>query len=86
MRQDFAAIANAGGGVFVDVTFTFTDEPAGNAKDKDKAREQGGAIASAATRRIVEHILVLSFGERFAREMRDFVRIFYEYKEAGLIK
>lgn len=86
MRQDFAAIAKAGGGVFVDVTFTFTDEPADKQKDKDKAREQGDAIASAATRRIVEHILVLSFGERFAREMRDFVRIFYEYKEAGLIK
>jgi hypothetical protein len=28
---------------------------------------------------------VLSFGERFAREMREFVRIFYEYGEAGVI-
>ena len=90
MREDFAAIAKAGGGVFVEVQFTFTDQPDPADKDKGrgkgKDRGKGEAIASAATRRIVEHILVLSFGERFAREMRDFVRIFYEYKEAGLIK
>lgn len=88
MREDFTAIARAGGGVFVEVTFTFRDEPAPAAKGKakDQERDRGGAIASAATRRIVEHILVLSFGQRFAREMRDFVRIFYEYKEAELIK
>jgi hypothetical protein len=90
MRQDFGAIAKAGGGVFVEVEFTFGDEAEAPAKDKDKAKtkeeDAGAAIASAATRRIVEHILVLSFGERFAREMREFVRIFYEYKEAGLIK
>ena len=43
-------------------------------------------VVDAATRKIVEHILVLSFGERFRVEMRDFVRIFYEYKQAGLIK
>ncbi len=90
MREDFAAIAKAGGGVFVDVTFTFTDaqpeKGADRKKEKERARERGDAIAGAATRRIVEHILVLSFGERFAREMGDFVRIYYEYKEAGLIK
>lgn len=94
MREDFTAIAKAGGGVFVEVEFTFGEEPdpADKDKDKDKGRskgkdrDRGEAIASAATRRIVEHILVLSFGERFAREMRDFVRIYYEYKEAGLIK
>lgn len=90
MREDFTAIAKAGGGVFVEVTFVFSDEPDPAEKDKSKAKaknsERGEAIASAATKRIVEHILVLSFGERFAREMRDFVRIFYEYKEAGLIK
>ncbi len=89
MRTDFTEIAKAGGGVFVEVEFTFTDQPPpekDKAKAKDKERDKGGSIASAATRRIVEHILVLSFGERFAREMRDFVRIFYEYKEAELIK
>jgi hypothetical protein len=88
MREDFTAIAKAGGGVFVEVEFTFTDEPPPAAKGKEKGKERdiGAVVASAATRRIVEHILVLSFGERFAVEMRDFVRIFYEYQEAGLIK
>ncbi len=90
MREDFTAIAKAGGGVFVEVEFTFSDEPdpadKGKGKGKGKDGDKGEAIASAATRRIVEHILVLSFGERFRREMGDFVRIFYEYKEAGLIK
>ncbi|MBL9077934.1 MAG: VWA domain-containing protein [Planctomycetes bacterium] len=87
MREDFQAIAKAGGGIFVDVTFTFTDEkPKDPPKGKGKDANKGGSIASSATRRIVEHILVLSFGERFAREMRDFARIFYEYKEAKLIK
>lgn len=93
MREDFRAIAKAGGGVFVDVTFTFTDQESaddkGKAKGKPKGKDErdpGATIADAATRRIVEHILVLSFGERFAREMRDFARIFYDYKEAKLIK
>lgn len=91
MREDFAEIAKAGGGVYVEVEFTFRDEPppASGKERKEKAKEQEKArdqVASGATRRIVEHILVLSFGEQFAVEMHDFVRIFYEYKEAGLIK
>jgi hypothetical protein len=94
MRDDFTAIAKAGGGIFAEVEFTFSDEPdpadkgkgKGKGTTKDKNRDKGSKIASAATRRIVEHILVLSFGERFAREMRDFVRIFYEYREAEWIK
>ena len=91
MRQDFAKIAEAGGGTFVDVTFTFTDEkPKEKEKSADKAQEKrkdaGKTIASAATRRIVEHILVLSFGEKHAQAMRDFVKIFYEYRDAELIK
>jgi hypothetical protein len=91
MREDFTAIAQAGGGVYVEVEFTFTDEPppASGKERKEKAKEQEKArdqVASGATRRIVEHILVLSFGEQFAAEMREFVRIFYDYKVAGLIK
>lgn len=88
MRDDFAKIAKAGGGVYVEVGFTFSDQP--EAKDKEKGRgkekDKIDPGASAATKRIVEHILVLSFGERFAREMRDFVRVFYEYKEGGFLK
>lgn len=91
MREDFTKIAEAGGGTFVEVQFTFTDEePKEKPKNKEKAKEQqrdaGRSIASAATRRIVEHILVLSFGERHAEAMRDFVRIYYEYRDAELIK
>lgn len=93
MREDFQALAKAGGGVFVEVKFTFSDEPPPRGKDKEKAKdkgspepEKGGGAVGAATRRIVEHILVLSFGERYAREMRDLVRIFYEYTEAGFLK
>lgn len=91
MREDFTQIAAAGGGTFVDVTFTFTDEqPKEKPKNKEKAKEQqrdaGRSIASAATRKIVEHILVLSFGEQHKEAMREFVRIFFEYKDADLIK
>ena len=91
MREEFTKIAAAGGGTFVDVTFTFSDEqPKEKPKDKDKAKEQqrdaGRSIAAAATRKIVEHILVLSFGEQHKEAMREFVRIFFEYKDAELIK
>jgi hypothetical protein len=60
--------------------------PPPTSKEKREAKKKGGGVASKATREIVEHILVLSFGERFKVEMEEFVRIFYEYKEAGLIK
>jgi hypothetical protein len=90
MREDFAAIAEAGGGVYVEVEFTFKDEAPVSGKErkeKEKAQEKArDATASAATRRIVEHILVLSFGERFTTEMREFVRIYYDHKNGGLIK
>lgn len=91
MREDFTKIAEAGGGTFVDVTFTFSDEqPKEKPKDKEKAKEQqrdaGRSIAATATRKIVEHILVLSFGEQHKEAMREFVRIFFEYKDAELIK
>ncbi len=91
MRDDFAKIAEAGGGTFAEVQFTFTDEkpqekPKDRAKEKEEQKDAARSIAASATRRIVEHILVLSFGDRFAREMRDFVRIFFEYKDADFIK
>lgn len=87
MRTDFQAIAKAGGGVFVEVTFQVTDGPGPvKSKEREQAQKKEDAVAAQATRRIVEHILVLSFGERFRREMHDFVRVFYEYKEAGFFK
>ena len=86
MRKNFQAIAKAGGGVFVEVTFEINDATPPTSKDRREAKESGGGVATQATRSIVEHILVLSFGERFKAEMKEFVRVFYAYKEAGLIK
>lgn len=86
MRIDFAAVAKAGGGVFVAVDFLFKMGPPPTSKDRKENQAKGNTTASAATRKIVEHILVLSFGERYAREMREFARVYYDYKAAELIK
>jgi hypothetical protein len=86
MRTDFEEIAKAGGGVFVEVEFEINSATPPSSKEKREAKKEGAGIASAATQSIVEHILVLSFGERFKREMTEFVRIFYAYKKAGMIK
>ena len=86
MRKAFKEIATAGGGVYVEVEFLIDGSPPPTSKEKREAKKKGGGVASKATRKIVEHILVLSFGERFKVEMEEFVRIFYAYKEAGMIK
>lgn len=86
MRKDFKEIAKAGGGVYVEVEFLVDGSPPPTSKEKREAKKKGGGVASEATRKIVEHILVLSFGQRFKVEMKEFVRIFYAYKEAGMIK
>ena len=86
MRADFGQVAEAGGGVFVEVDFLIDSLQPKTSKERRAEKEAGGGLADTATRKIVEHILVLSFGERFRVEMRDFVRIFYEYKQAGLIR
>ncbi len=88
MQQDFADIAKAGGGVYVKLQFNVKKGRAPRAaKKKVKGKKKGGnTVAATATQKIVEHILVLSFGSKFAREMRAFVRIFYAYKGAGMFK
>ncbi|MGC6486957.1 MAG: VWA domain-containing protein [Planctomycetota bacterium] len=86
MRADFQEVAKAGGGVFVDVEFVIDSLQPKTSKEKRAERDSGGGVVDEATQRIVEHILVLSFGERFRIEMRDFVRIFYDYKAAGWIR
>jgi hypothetical protein len=86
MRNDFKEIAKAGGGVFVDVVFEINDATPPTSKEKREANDHGGGAATKATRSIVEHILVLSFGERFKIEMKEFVRVFFAYKETGWIK
>jgi hypothetical protein len=90
MQQDFKDIAKAGGGVYVKLQFTFKrGRPSKEEKERaKKAKKEGqtGARAANATREVVEQILVLSFGKKFTREMRAFVRIFYDYKGAKLFK
>ncbi|MFT4516093.1 MAG: hypothetical protein ACI91B_004815 [Planctomycetota bacterium] len=86
MRKDFKEIAKAGGGVYVEVKFLIDGSPPPTSKEKREAKKKGGGVASDATQKIVEHILVLSFGQRFKKEMQEFVRIFYAYKQAGMIK
>lgn len=83
MRQDFGEVAKAGGGVFVEVDFTINSATPPTSKERREMREQRGGAADLATRKIVEHILVLSFGERYTKEMQEFVRIYYAYVEAG---
>ena len=79
-------LAVAGGGGFGEGECGIDSVQPKTSKERPAEREAGGGLADAATRKIVAHILVLSFGERFRVEMRDFVRIFYEYKQAGLIR
>lgn len=86
MRTDFQEVAEAGGGVFVEVEFVIDSLQPKTSKQKRADEKKDGGIVDAATRKIVEHILVLSFGERFRVEMRDFVQIFYAYKQAGWIR
>lgn len=86
MKEQFQAIAKAGGGVFVEVEFEITSATPPTSKERRETAGQRGSTAAKATRQIVEHILVLSFGERFAKDMHEFVRIYYEYKEAEWFK
>ena len=78
--------SKAGGGVYVEVEFLVDGSAPPTSKEKREAKKRGGGVAGEATQKIVEHILVLSFGERFKVEMKEFVRIFYAYKRAGMIK
>jgi len=83
---DFVEIAEAGGGVYVQILLEASRRRPASSKERERKRGQGNAQANEGTRRVVEHILVLSFGDRFKREMREFTRIYYEYKDAGLFK
>ena len=78
-QRAFREIAKAGGGAYGQINFA---RPGGGAGAVGRREATGGN----ATERIVEHILTLSFGARFRREMRAFVRIFYAYRKAGLFK
>ena len=81
-----SALAEAGGGVYVEGECLVDGSAPPTSKEKREAKKRGGGVAGEATQQIVEHILVLSFGERFKVEMKEFVRIFYAYKRAGMIK
>jgi len=76
MQKHFAAIADAGGGIYVELRFDVTVNKRGQVAptNADKGDQAG--------RKMVEHILVLSFGKRYVREMRALVKIYYDYKGA----
>lgn len=85
MQEDFAALAKIGHGVFLTLEWLVTN-------NKPLTKKQIAAIKPSdmpgvrATRRIVETLLRLSFGDRRQHEITDYMRVFYAYKDAGWIK
>ena len=79
----FREIAKAGGGAFAQIDLVM---PRGGVPRGRGAGGKFNAKNGDATERIVEHILTLSFGARFKREMRAFVKIFYAYRRARFFK
>ena len=65
-------------------TFKAIAEAGGGAYGRIDVRNKGADAE--ASRRILEHILVLSFGARWEREMKDFVEIFFRYRREGCFK
>ena len=80
MRETFQKIAEAGGGVFAEIVFDMEVDKKGQLAPKNSGKAGGAA------RQMVEHILALSFGQQFEREMRDFVKIYYDFKAAKFFK
>jgi hypothetical protein len=80
MQDAFRKIAKAGGGVYAEIAFDMMVNKKGQLLPKD-ANKGGGAA-----RQMVEHILALSFGLQFEREMRDFVKIYYDYQAVKFFK
>lgn len=77
--REFRAIAAAGGGAYAQIDFRRGGQ-IGPGRGKLEASN------ATVTESIVEHILTLSFGARFKREMRAFVKIFYTYRRASFFK
>jgi hypothetical protein len=80
MQEAFRKIAKAGGGVYAEIAFDMVVNKKGQLMPKD-ANKGGGAA-----KQMVEHILALSFGLQFEREMRDFVKIYYDYQAVKFFK
>lgn len=70
----FEEIAKAGGGAAVVLDMNATKKVDG--KVISKKRSAGEQIA--------EHVLLLSFGATYAAQLRVFVDVFFEYRQAGL--
>ena len=65
-------------------TFRAIAEAGGGAYGHIDVRNKG--IDAEASRRILEHILVISFGTRWEVEMKSFVEIFFRYRREGCFK
>ncbi len=92
MREQFTEIAQAGGGVYKEITYKVEAPPPlkGSKKDRKKAMEAANVVddlaAAATVKEIINHIMVLSFGTKYRNEMETFVQVYYDYKDAGFIR
>ena len=74
-KADFDEIAKAGGGTSVLLEIGETRAAPGA---KPGAGDDGGS----AVRKVVEHIMLLSFGQQHRAQLELFVRTFFEYRDA----
>jgi hypothetical protein len=74
----FRAIAKAGGGAYVQI-------PGGGRRGGRGPRGPRGHRGNP-SHRIVRQVLTLSFGERFKEQMRAFVDIYFQYREAKVFR
>jgi len=71
-RDAFAQIAEAGGGESVSLEVA------------RRSKGEGGEVDGDAVRRIIERIMLLSFGAQYSTQLEDFVHTYFEYHDAGL--
>jgi hypothetical protein len=77
-KKSFDEIAKAGGGSSVLLEI---DPDAALAKP-GKKNDEAAAATNPGARKVVEHIMLLSFGQEYRAQVEAFVRIFFEYLDA----
>jgi hypothetical protein len=78
-KKSFEEIAKAGGGTAVLLDMSEGGVPA----KPDKKNGDAPTETNPAVRKIVEHIMLLSFGQEYKPQLEAFVRIFFEYLDAA---
>lgn len=84
--QRFEAIAEAGGGTAVGLNLAGRGPLGGMPMGDDRERRREGAARkrNPAAEKIAEHVLLLSFGAGYEAQLREFVKVFFAYRRAGL--